>query len=390
MLSSRKEGLKLKIILIGLASIYTEGLTYQDNLLADQLRADGNDVTLVVECFKYEDGRIIEVDEEDVILKNGIRLIRKKYRNIFGSFISGKVRAIIGLEELLTKLEPDIVFHHSLQTFEMLTIKKYKKKHPKVKFFVDSHEDFHNSATNFLSKYFLHRIFYKVIISLTVNYIDKIFCVSYESFDFLENMYNIKREKMKFFPLGGKVMSDEEYCSNRTLMRYELGILEDDILIIHSGKMDLNKKTNQLLNAFSNIKSSCLKLVIIGTFDVDSLRLNDHLIKKDNRITYLGWKSGNELVKYLCAADLYVQPGSQSVTMQIAACCRSALAIYPYPSHKYLMGESVFYIESEKDINSLLFTILENRDLLEKKRFESIEIANEKLNYKVLANQLYF
>lgn len=379
----------MRIVLIGLASVFTEGLTYQDNLLAEQLRVDGNEVILIVECLKYENGKITEVDEEDRILSNGIRLIRKKYRQILNGFISSKIRSIHGLNDLLNDLNPDIIFHHGLQTFEMVTITKFKKQNPQVKFFVDSHEDNHNSARSILSKYVLHKLFYKLIILYSLPMIDKIFCVTYESFDFLNNIYKIKRERMEFFPLGGIVFEDNEYKTKRNSIRSDFNLKEEDVLIIHSGKMDINKKTNLLLKAFNKTKNSNLKLFLIGSFDEDSYILNKQLIEYDERITFLGWKSGKELVDYLCASDLYIQPGTQSATMQNALCCRNAVAIYPYSSHKYLLGDSAFYIQNENDIQVVLKSISKNIDILKSKKEKCFKIATQVLDYKVLARKLY-
>lgn len=379
----------MKIVLIGLASIFTEGMTYQDNLLADQIRKDGHEVTIIADCYKFKNGNIVKVDEEDTILDNGIRLIRKKYKNFLGEFVSGKIRAVNGLFSLLMDLKPDIIFHHGLQSYEMLTIVKYKKANQNVKFYVDSHEDFHNSATNIVSKKLLHGIFYKIIIQRSLKYIDKVFCVAYESFDFLKRMYNVPEDIMEFYPLGGVVFEEKDRLKKRDFIRKELEIKEENILIIHTGKMNKLKRTIEVVNAFKQVASDEIHLILIGTLNEDIKDDVEKIILVDPRIKFLGWKNGSELMDYLCAGDLYLQPGTQSATMQNAACCKNALALYPYPSHKYLFKDHSFYIKSEDDIRNLLESILKDKTILSEKRENSYLIALEKLNYKALANRLY-
>ena len=379
----------MKIIHISLASAFTEGMTYQDNLLSEQMVKDGNEVIIIADCHEFKNGYVLKTEEEDRILSNRIRLIRKKYKNLFGEFISGKIRAVTGLYEILEAEKPDIIFHHSLQTLEMLTVLKYKKINPNVKFYVDSHGDFHNSATNFLSKYILHKIFYKIIIKRSLPYIDKVLCVGYECFDFLREMYVIPDSLMEFYPLGGKIFSYEDRLKKRQKIRKEMNLSIDDILIVHSGKMDTLKRTKEILDAFLVVQDKRLRLILIGSMTESVYKLLKPLIDLDVRIEFLGWKNADRLMEYLCASDLYVQPGGQSATMQNAACCGSALALFPYESHKYLMKETVFYISTSENIKDLFIKISENPKILEKIRQKSFKLAQEKLDYKKLAQRLY-
>ncbi|MEA4872634.1 MAG: glycosyltransferase [Synergistaceae bacterium] len=379
----------MKIVMLALASIFTESLTYQDNLLADQIQNDGNEVIIIADCFKYQNGKIIETEEEDKILNNGIHLIRKKYINLFGKFVSGKIRAVKGLYCIIENLKPDIIFHHGLQTYEMFTIIKYKTLHPEIKFYVDSHESFNNSATNLLSKYILHKIFYKKIIESSLPYIDKIFCVGYECFAFLKEMYDVPDDMMEFFPLGGNIFKDIIRIEKRSKIRASLSLRDSDLLLVHSGKMDKKKRTTDIVEAFLDTKAYNLVLVIIGSMTEDVEHKLIPLIEKNPNLHYLGWKKSEELIDYLCASDLYVQPGGQSATMQNALCCGSAAALYPHESHKYLLGDSVFYIETVEDMKKLFELISKDPQKLEDKRIMSFKIAQEKLDYKKLAARLY-
>ena len=47
----------------------------------------------------------------------------------------------------------------------------------------------------------------------------------------------------------------------------------------------------------------------------------------------LSVKDAQELMQLLCAADVYVQPGSQSATLQNSICCRCAVIVDDVPSH---------------------------------------------------------
>ena len=153
--------------------------------------------------------------------------------------------------------------------------------------------------------------------------------------------------------------------------------------------MNRQKRTEELLVAFSNIKVDNLQLLLIGSLSPDIEPIIKKYVQADQRVKYLGWKSSEELEDYLCAGDLYIQPGSQSVLMQIAICSGCAVAIFPHKSHKHLLQDRAFYIDSVQEIENTLLQISSNRNTLDEKRKESFEFAKSRLDYKKLASYIY-
>ena len=114
------------------------------------------------------------------------------------------------------------------------------------------------------------------------------------------------------------------------------------------------------------------------------------LLKSDSRVSFAGWKTADELLEYLCAADFYVQPGGQSVTMQNAICCGCAMVLYPHKSHKpYLQGNG-YYIKTVDDMVNVFQKVADNPDVLQTMSSNSMVIARELLDYKKLAARLYY
>src|SRR5690606_22897121 len=101
-------------------------------------------------------------------------------------------------------------------------------------------------------------------------------------------------------------------------------------------------------------------------------------------IRFLGWMSPTQLSNYLMASDLYVQLGSQSATMQHALCNGNVVALFPYESHTYLLGDSCYYISNVDDLKNLLFKL--SMKELNIKRIQSRKLAEEVLDYKKIAN----
>ncbi len=163
----------------------------------------------------------------------------------------------------------------------------------------------------------------------------------------------------------------------------------DQIMFVHSGKIDKHKRTVDILKAFSQVKSDNIRLVLIGSMTEDVKEEVETLIEADSRVSFVGWKTADELMEYLCAADVYVQPGGQSATMQNAICCGCAMMLYPHKSHEpYLQGNG-YYIESIEDMKRVFQEISANQSVLKDMKEKSMEIAGELLDYKKLAARLY-
>lgn len=378
----------MKIIHISLACHFTEGMNYQDNILPRINSEDGHQVIIVSDTQKFIEGRLVDILEEEKNLTPNLKLIRLKFDKIFTNFISKKVRKVSKLYNLLENFKPDVILFHGVTGYELLTVAKYKRTNPYVKLYVDSHEDFINSARTFFSKNILHRLFYKKIVHRALKYIDKILYISEGTRIFLHDFYKIPSESLEFFPLGGFIKEKKEKEEILIKVRKELGIKNEDLVLIHSGKLDKLKKTKDILEALNKINVTNIYLLIIGNIPDENKEVYD-LIKLDKRVKYLGWKSGDELLEYICASNLYVQPGSQSATSITAVCCGLPLLLYPTISYKKMFDTNVFWVETEEDIIVTLNQVVENPEILNKMSERSYKIAKSIFNYKKIAARLY-
>lgn len=380
---------KIRIAHICQAASYTEGMLYQDNVLPDINRADGHEVLIVADCTCYVDGKLTTVPEEDKQLENGIRLVRLEFGPKFlPKIIREKIRYAPKLKNLLEAFQPDVILYHSLVGAGLLAVGDYKKKYPKTRLYVDSHADFNNSGKSFFSRWLQYKIFNRLLWESISSSVEKVFYISSECRDFLQEMYKIEDSRLEFFPLGGFVQDEEKRSSARSRVRHEHSLSEDDIVFIHTGKMNNLKRTLDVISSFSSMPYENYRLLLVGTFESEIANDANRLIAKDKRIKYLGWKSGDELIDLLSASDCYLQPGSQSATLQAAICCGLPVVIYPHPSHASYLKQNGIYINNQSAIKSALekFT---DREIIKKMSDASINLAHEILDYRTLARRIY-
>jgi len=358
-------------------------------MLTKQNKVDGHEVLIVASTEIFEGNKYSGyVPPCDYVNEFGIRVVRVPYRKIINQALSAKIRAYRGVYKLVEEFKPDVILFHGIGAWELRTINKYVKRH-EVKLFVDTHANVYNSAQGWISKNILHKLFYKNILKNVLPSVEKVLCIGFREKDFAHDYYGVPEEKLQHYPLGGDIIDGDDYRQRRERIRVELDVHKDQILFVHSGKMDKNKRTDEIVNSFSMFENDKWRLVIIGELLDDIKHVVLDAVGKDKRIDYLGWKTGEELLNYLCAADIFLQPGSPSVTLQNAMCCKCAIMAQPIREYKYLLQEQGIYVNADEDVGNGFRQILEVEDEINDVKEKTFARAKELLDYRTLATILY-
>lgn len=379
----------MKIAHICLSCFYIDNSSYQENELVRHHLAMGHEVVVIASTETYNSKKKISYLKPSWYMgADGAIVKRIAYSPFLPQSIMKKLRMHSRLFELLSEESPDVIMFHGLCGWELLTVCKYSQQNTKVKLYVDSHEDFNNSARSWLSRHILHGIYYKWIIKKAMKTLDKILCISLETMDFVNKMYNVPTDRLEFFPLGGEVFSDKEYNKRRAESRKLLNIAAGDMVFIQTGKINSRKKLKESLSAFSKTKSKHFHFLISGRIGEEVLEEVSPFLQADNRIHYLGWKSPNELKSLLCAADVYVQPGTQSATMQMALCARCAIVLSNAKSHEPYHVENGWLVESQAQLEEAFFKIENNPQTISQMMDKSHQLAKRLLDYKDLSKRV--
>ncbi len=377
----------MKIVHICLSNFFIDGHLYQENELVREHVKLGHNVLVIASTEVFDArGHTTYTEPSEYIGQEGAKVIRIPYWRWLPHPIARKVRSYPGVKRLLSDFAPDVIMFHGASAWELLTISKYVLKHPNIIFNIDSHADEHNSGQNWVSREILHRRFYGPILRRAMQYSGPLLCVSLSVKDFSRNVYQIHETKLEFFPLGGRILPAETREEMRNEVRETLGIGDDTIMIVQSGKQDKRKKLSQSLRALAKVNDPNLKLVIAGVLQDDVKQECEALINADPRVTFLGWQSSDELTKLLCAADVYLQPGTQSATMQHSLCCGCAVILEAVASHKPYVDENGWLINSNESLASVLSKL--STDRIDQKKAASLSFAKRMLDYQEMAKKL--
>jgi 1,2-diacylglycerol 3-alpha-glucosyltransferase len=379
----------LNIAHLCLSCFYIDDFGYQENELVSCHVEAGHNVLVIASTEMYgKDMRLTYVAPSVYMGSDGAQVMRLPYRRWLPHAIMKKLRIHPGVYEILCSFRPDVILFHGLCGWELRAATKYARENSKVRFFIDSHEDKNNSARTWLSKYLLHRLYYRWIVQQCLKHVRKVLCVSLDTMDFARQMYGIPEHLLEFYPLGGYAFDDQEYLARRERGRRDAEVSSDRIMFVQTGKMGRRKRIVESLDAFAATPGDALRFVLAGAFDPEIEQQVQKRISSDPRVKFLGWRSAEQLKDLLCAADVYVQPGTQSATMQMSLCARCPVVLEDVFSHHPFVEKNGWLIRHASELQAIFTTIRDDPSMLGEMSTNSFEIAHRLLDYRSLAARL--
>ena len=352
----------MKILHLMLGCFYIDNYSYQENYLPKHHKLQGNDVEIVASLVTFdENGKATTFSHADKYINEyGIPVTRLEYKK---GKLNRKLRYYVGLREELERIAPDLIFIHGVQFSDIRVVAKYCKKHPEIRVFADSHSDFSNSATNWLSKNILHRVIWRRCAQIINPFVKRFYGVLPARVDFLVNEYKLPAEKVELLVMGADDASIEEAAASeiRTEIREKYGFAVDDFVIMTGGKIDAFKtQTLLLMEAVAKIEDPRVKLLVFGSVTPE-LKNKVEALADCRKVQYIGWVQAKDSYRYFAAADLVVFPGRHSVFWEQVAAQGLPMVVKHWngTTHVDLGGNVKFlYEDSVAEIDAVLREIL--------------------------------
>jgi glycosyltransferase involved in cell wall biosynthesis len=382
----------MKIVHVCLTGGYTEGIGYQENYLTKYHALDGNKVTVITTQYCWHKNVWGKCAESGYLNTYGVYVVRLQYKWAVPYKLNTYIGKFVGLYDELKKQAPDIIFIHNLQFQDIKVIRKYKKKNPGVKIYVDNHSDFNNSARNWLSRTLLYKMYWKGCARAIEPCTEKFYGVLPARVDFLTDVYGLPKEKCELLVMGADDEAVERVLAGtfREDFRKQHGIADDDFLIMTGGKIDAFKQqTLLLMEAVRNLESNHVKLCVFGSVEEDIMPKLKKLCVGE-KVQYIGWAQGEQAYEYFIAADLVVFPGSHSVYWeQVAGLGIPMICKYWKGMTHIDIGGNVKFLkeDSVEEIQNLLELILENPDEYNHMLEMAMGEGKTRFSYKKIARQ---
>lgn len=357
----------MKIVHVCLCGIFTDGLSYQDNLLTKYHVKAGYEVTVITSQWVYANEGIIKSSDTNYFNADGVKVIRLPIKG--DKHFYYRLKKYIGVIDAVSKENPDILFIHGCQFLDILSIAKYLK-HNKIKCYVDNHADFSNSATNFLSRHILHGVLWRYCAHKILPYAEQFYGVLPARVDFLIDVYRLPKEKVELLIMGvdDELVAKIENSDVKNTVRENFNIAPEDFLIVTGGKIDMAKRqTLFLMEAVKKINDERVKLVIFGSIEKE---IEDKVFQMcdGKRIQYMGWADNEMAYSLFYAADLVVFPGRHSVYWEQVVGLGKPLIVkyWEGTTHIDIGGNVVYLYEDGVDcVLRQLIQIVESKELYE-------------------------
>lgn len=369
--------------IVNISPYLNVGFGYHDNIFPYYQKKNGHDVTIITSTIQDV------VNDKNRILKagyyeeKGIPVVRLKHLYTFTKRFLKLNGIIIELE----RIKPDLIFCHSLFPPNISEIISYCKKH-KCKLVLDNHADTMNSAKSKLWKLLYYKIFLYFYYKLNDKYVEKYYGVTPARVDFLKNIIKVNSKKIELLPLGFEeeiyidlIKNKEKFWSNNE----NITIKEDDIIITFGGKIDGNKKFENVIKAINNLNNLKIKLIIFGKISSDEII---KLIKENNNIYYVGWKSQLEKSQILINSDLAIWPKYHTTIIEDCIGAKLPMLLFKNGNTSHIIEKDDIYLKNDtvEEIEKNIRKILKD-DNLQKAKIKMIS-KNKKFNYFFIAKKM--
>lgn len=383
----------MKIVHICLGSFFIDNYSYQENILPKYHKKMGFEVTVIASLVSFnKSGKpCFLLHESQNYTADGIKIIRVDYK-AFIKPINRILRRYNNVFKLLKEESPDIIFIHGGQFLDVKYVVKYVKKYPNVRVVADFHSDYQNSGLNWISKNILHRYIWKIAIKRVEPFLIKIYCITPGVKKFIKESYNLAEDKIELLPLAAddEVLLNINYEETRMKIRKELNVTDRDIVIIHGGKLDKNKRTIELIEAIQKMPDN-IHLIIFGNSEPKYENQIKTLSNGDSRIHLIGWIDQESVYSYFIAADVACFSGGQSVLWQQAIASGLPLVCRYWYGADYLdVGGNVLFLP--ESTSSLIYNglnlLVNNPELIKSMSEVAKTKGRDYFSYKRIAKKV--
>jgi glycosyltransferase involved in cell wall biosynthesis len=268
---------------------------------------------------------------------------------------------LLGMEEVIAKLKPDVIICHGLVFLKSVKIAMLRKRLPEVKLIFDDHMTYINTRGGIF--YFIYALFKWALTPLILKSANAIVAVTYETSQFMEQIYGIPKHKIRMIPLGvdTKLFRQDPIARKEIRSKYDLH--DDDVVFIYAGKIIRKKGPHLLIEAAIKIAQEYpnIKIMFVGEGKYDYMHLINSKINSSgfrNFFVFVPTVTNEVLYKYYSAADIGVWPLQCSITILEAMSCGLPVII----SNNSSVSE---WINEE---NGLMYRAGDVEDLVEKMR----------------------
>lgn len=381
--------------IIHVINYFQPKLGYQETFLPREQIKMGHDVAVITSDRYYPFAHFKE--SYGALLGN--RKCKAGYREEEGiptyrlqSFFEIKYRVWLqGLEKLIVKLKPDLVISHGLLS-SSFRIARLRAKGYKFKLIVDDHMLEIVTRQDAIGRLYYNRR--KVgIQKVLVPWVDKFVGVTQETCQMLAGRNGIPKEKIEYIPLGSDTELFKFNEGERKETRAKLGISDNDILLLYTGKINRNKGVDVLVKAFDLLSiDRMLYLLLVGNGapEFKNALINTVKEKKKANIVFQPFVPTTDLPKFYNAADICVWAKESSTSILDAMACERPVIGCDIPAVKERFANDngiTYTMGDDRDLAAKIKYLSENEQLRQIMGSKGRELVKKQFSWKIIGKK---
>lgn len=299
-----------------------------------------------------------------------------------------------GLQRTLGRIAPDVVFGHGTTNYTSFVLAKYARR-SSAPLLLDCHMMFTVQDESRVG-----RLFYTLLAHATAHlltpHVERYFGVADECCDFLTQAQKVPESKVGLLPLGLDTDIFRPRPEEGRAVRGVLGLAEDDIVLMQTGKLTQDKGPHLFAEAAAPLMRDDPRVHVVfvgggGLRYLDQVRRAFEVQGVSDRVHFVPLVPAHELAAYFSAADICVFPAASSLSAIEAAGCGAAVVMTDLPAGRWRQEQGVGIVFTDGDVHSLreqIGRLLAADAVLDSMRTTALESAREKFSYERVSRHL--
>jgi len=316
----------------------------------------------------------------------------------FGAYVTVK-----NMVKKLRELKPEIVHAHEVQNI-IAAEPAFFKNVFKYGYVLDTHTFLYRYVYKNLKGKILYFTLKNLVFNRSVKAADAIVAVTPACRRWFADEFNIDIDDIPIIPLGADLELFKPDPAIRYATRAQLGVEEEDILIVHVGRIAREDLIDMLLTAIgkTHFPSQRVKILLVGSGDEAYANELRTLAKKLNiNLFFSGLVHRKHIGKIYNAADIGVWLSRQPISI-IEAIASGLPVIIPkeYPPGNYPYADNVFerhLIEYNNgfcfnegnliELTACLEKMLKDEDIRRQMRRRARRLAEDRFDWKIISKE---
>ncbi len=225
------------------------------------------------------------------------------------------------LKKTLGEIKPELVQEHEVFSITPFMVASYKESLDYALVYDTHASTFNTNLTDTLPKLIYHFFFQKWMMPVIRNNADAIIAVGESERELICQEFGLRDEQIPIIPLGADTDLFKFNEKERQKVRQSLKITDNEVLLIHAGKLAPNKDVEVLLRGVAPVmrRNKLVRLLIVGGGARSYMDRLTRIIQEgniSNNVILRDFVNHGKLPKLYSAADIGIWPGNLTNTTQ--------------------------------------------------------------------------